>query len=81
MLVGHLGQGIVTIADGAVTYHEANLLQLNCEKAHHLLGWHPRWGVDKSVEATAAWYRHYLDGSDIEEISSAQIFEFFPELT
>jgi CDP-glucose 4,6-dehydratase len=37
--------------------HEASLLSLAIDKAHHILEWHPVWGFDRTVEATATWYR------------------------
>jgi len=37
--------------------HEAKLLNLAIEKAHHLLGWKPVWSFEKAIEATVEWYR------------------------
>ena len=34
-------------------FHEANLLQLNCDLAHQELGWKPRWNVKKTLNTTA----------------------------
>ena len=77
----NIGRGrVVTDVDPAAL-HEARLLQLNCDKAHQLLGWHPRWHVDKTLEATASWYEQVLNGVSAEAVTSAQIHEFFPELT
>ncbi len=80
-LIKHLEQGEVINADAASSVHEATLLQLNCEKAHHVLGWAPRWGVEKSVEQTALWYKDYFEGKSVKEITKGQILEFFPELS
>lgn len=60
--------------------HEAQLLQLNCDKAHQLLNWFPRWDVDKTIDATAQWYRALRDGQDARDITAAQIRDYFPEL-
>ena len=80
-LMKNIGRGrVVTDVDPAAL-HEARLLQLNCDKAHQLLGWHPRWHVDKTLEATASWYEQVLNGVSAEAVTSAQIHEFFPELT
>ena len=37
--------------------HEANLLNLVVDKAHHQLGWQPRWPFETTVERTVNWYR------------------------
>ena len=61
-------------------HHEANLLQLNCDKAHQLLDWYPRWDADKTLAATAQWYKAYFDGNKIEDITRSQLQAYFPEL-
>jgi CDP-glucose 4,6-dehydratase len=38
--------------------HEASLLNLVIDKAHHQLGWRPRWDFSTTVERTVKWYRH-----------------------
>ena len=37
--------------------HEANLLNLVIDKAHHKLSWAPRWNFATTVERTTNWYR------------------------
>lgn len=37
--------------------HEASLLNLVIDKAHHQLGWAPRWDFATTVERTVNWYR------------------------
>ena len=39
------GEGEVRFERSENKVHEANLLQLNCDKAHKLLQWIPKWGV------------------------------------
>jgi CDP-glucose 4,6-dehydratase len=41
---------------GAV--HEASLLNLATDKAHHLLGWHAVWDFASTLAETIRWYRH-----------------------
>lgn len=81
VIVGHIGKGCVEIVESQPQVHEARLLQLNCDKAHQLLGWYPRWHVEKTLEATAFWYKTVMDGGNAELITKTQIHEFFPELT
>jgi CDP-glucose 4,6-dehydratase len=80
IIVGHIGKGRVEVVESQTQVHEARLLQLNCDKAHQLLGWYPRWHVEKTLEATALWYKDVMNGGDAEVITRAQIHEFFPEL-
>ncbi|MEZ0218423.1 MAG: CDP-glucose 4,6-dehydratase [Rariglobus sp.] len=39
--------------------HEAGLLNLATDKAHHLLGWRSAWNFERTVAETAVWYRDY----------------------
>ncbi|MCP9928011.1 CDP-glucose 4,6-dehydratase [Cyanobium sp. CH-040] len=43
--------------------HEAGLLHLVIDKAHHRLGWRPRWTFATTVERTACWYRRVHEGA------------------
>jgi CDP-glucose 4,6-dehydratase len=36
--------------------HEAHLLHLQIDKAHHRLGWQPRWDYATTIARTVAWY-------------------------
>ncbi len=69
------------IAAGSPPHHEASLLQLNCDKANHLLGWFPRWAVDETLQATADWYRSVLDGADPQAVTRGQVRAYFSELS
>jgi CDP-glucose 4,6-dehydratase len=80
VIVGHIGKGRIEVVESQTHVHEARLLQLNCDKAHQLLGWYPRWHVEKTLNATALWYKTIMNGGNAEEITRAQIYEFFPEL-
>lgn len=37
--------------------HEAKLLNLATDKAHHFLGWEPAWPFTQTIEQTVGWYR------------------------
>lgn len=79
-IIRHLGRGSVEVDGSTNHHHEANLLQLNCDKAHQLLGWYPRWHVEKTLMATTEWYKSWLDGKDVEAVTRSQIQDYFPEL-
>jgi CDP-glucose 4,6-dehydratase len=75
-----LGRGIIEVVGSQDHHHEARLLQLNCDKARQDLGWQPRWGVDKTFEATGNWYKEVMYGGNVEKITRSQLQDFFPEL-
>lgn len=81
MMIGHLGKGHIQIDETQIKAHEANLLQLNCDKAQQLLAWYPRWHADQAIEATALWYKSKIDGDEMERVTKSQIYSFFSELT
>ncbi len=37
--------------------HEAKLLNLATDKAHHFLGWQPAWNFEDTIRETVEWYR------------------------
>jgi len=80
-IIDHLGRGHIEIDNSQKHHHEAQLLQLNCDKSHQLLGWKPRWSADETLAATAQWYKTVLDGGDAETITRAQLQAYFPELS
>lgn len=80
-IIQHLGHGRIEIVGSQQQHHEASLLQLNCDKAHQLLNWQPRWHVDKALAATALWYKTVMEGGDAESVTRAQLKDYFPELS
>ncbi|PKL70334.1 MAG: CDP-glucose 4,6-dehydratase [Methanomicrobiales archaeon HGW-Methanomicrobiales-1] len=55
---------------------EAGLLHLNCDRAHHDLGWSARWNFRKTVEQTAKWYKSVNEGGNTGSITKQQIIEY-----
>ena len=56
--------------------HEARLLNLATDKAHHFLGWAPVWPFAETVSRTIGWYREAHTASSVAGIhafSSSQI--------
>lgn len=43
----------------AAAPHEASLLHLSSDRAHHRLGWRPRWDFAATVAHTMDWYRRH----------------------
>jgi CDP-glucose 4,6-dehydratase len=78
-IVQHLGKGRIETNPDSTNFHEATLLQLNCDKAHQLLNWYPRWNVKQTMEYTASWYKAHMDNAEIASITEEQIGRYFQE--
>lgn len=63
------------------SHHEANLLHLHIDKAHHLLGWQPRWDFEATVSRTVNWYRSVHEGSCPLDACLADLSTFTQSLT
>lgn len=48
-----------------VAPHEASLLNLATDKAHHMLGWFSRWDFKLTIGATMDWYREVGTNTDL----------------
>ena len=79
-LVKHFGKGSVTHDENVNHYHEAQLLQLNCDKAHNLLKWQSRWDAEKTITMTANWYIELESGKTAAATTREQLYTYFPEL-
>jgi CDP-glucose 4,6-dehydratase len=57
--------------------HEAKLLNLATDKAHHFLGWKPVWRFEDTVAETVEWYRQAeTNAGAIAEKTRGQIAEY-----
>jgi CDP-glucose 4,6-dehydratase len=57
--------------------HEANLLQLNCEKAQQLLEWKCNWDIERALRETVRWYKAVLANGNAEDVTRDQISNFY----
>ena len=80
-IVERFGRGSVVLESSLAKQHEANLLQLNCDKASQLLGWRPRWNVEQTLVTTVDWYKAVMGGAEATEVTRQQLRNYFPELT
>src|SRR5690606_28928732 len=54
--------------------HEATLLNLTTDKAHHFLGWAPTWNFSETIARTVEWYRAAEQtATDIHALTTGQI--------
>ena len=59
--------------DAAPQPHEAHTLRLDSAKAHARIGWHPRWNLQRALEATLAWHQAWKADADMADFSLRQI--------
>jgi CDP-glucose 4,6-dehydratase len=45
--------------------HEANLLKLDCSKAHINLKWKDVWDSETTFEKTVKWYKSFYEANEI----------------
>jgi CDP-glucose 4,6-dehydratase len=57
--------------------HEAELLQLNCDKALNDLEWAPALDFEQTVKMTIDWYREYYEtGQSMRNFTMNQIEQY-----
>lgn len=56
--------------------HEAGRLHLQIDKAHHLLGWQPRWDFSTTVARTVNWYRNVHEGASAIQCCLKDLTEY-----
>lgn len=76
MVADAWGGGRVEISPQAGAPHEAQLLHLNCDKAHQLMQWRPKWDAKRAVAETVRWYRGVFEGQSALTLSQRQILEY-----
>jgi CDP-glucose 4,6-dehydratase len=63
-------------------HHEASLLNLAIDKAHHMLNWKPRWDFEKTIQETIDWYRAIdKDSSQAATLTKKQIETYTMAMT
>lgn len=75
----HWGTGQIVTSEDPNALHENKFLHLNCDKAHSLLNWQPRWNFAKAIEHTTAWYKNASASEKALEMTRKQI-AFFMEM-
>jgi CDP-glucose 4,6-dehydratase len=56
--------------------HEATYLKLDCSKAKALLGWHPRWNLEKALGKVIDFNKARLVNKDLRAVCKEQILEY-----
>ncbi|MEJ5365236.1 MAG: CDP-glucose 4,6-dehydratase [Desulfosoma sp.] len=71
----HWGEGSVEILPDPAL-HEMGTLKLDSSKARTLLGWRPRWSIQKTIAKTVEWYKAHAAGEAMEMVCRNQIREY-----
>ncbi|MEI6826598.1 MAG: CDP-glucose 4,6-dehydratase [Desulfuromonadales bacterium] len=56
--------------------HEAHYLKLNCSKARSLMGWQPKWNLERALDSVIEWAEHYRSGNDMRAVCLRQIDDY-----
>ncbi len=67
------GSGELVIQQDPNGPREDTWLQLNCDKAYHLLRWKPTWHFPDSVKHAVEWYKAFTEGANMWDVSESQI--------
>ena len=60
-----------------LAHHEAQLLNLATDKAHHLIGWSPTWSFAETIAQTVNWYLEAKSASlDFKALTTGQITNY-----
>jgi CDP-glucose 4,6-dehydratase len=70
------GSGASYHIDQGDHLHEATYLKLDCSKAMLLLGWQPRWNLEKALDSIVEWTQGYKSGVDVRAICLNQIDDY-----
>ncbi len=80
-IIEHWGSGsFVTPSREGQVLHEASLLQLNCDKAKHILNWRPVWDFKRTINETIFWYKALSEKRNMEEVTRHQIQTFMKDI-
>ena len=74
-MIARWGRGSFALTDNA-GMHEANLLKLDCSKAHAELGWRPSFDLASTIDRIIDWHQALVDGKDPLGISRSQLADY-----
>ncbi|MCQ4159629.1 CDP-glucose 4,6-dehydratase [Roseomonas sp. GC11] len=70
------GSGLRPVVEDATRGKEARLLALDSTKARIELGWRPRWGIDRALAETVAWFQAWQGRADMRAVTLRQIDDY-----
>ncbi|WP_114639659.1 CDP-glucose 4,6-dehydratase [Polynucleobacter necessarius] len=76
LLIAGWGESVSWEKEGLEQPHEANLLKLDCSKAHSRLGWVPKWNLETATQKIVEWQKVYQAKKNMQEVSLSQINQY-----
>lgn len=73
------GEGLRWEVEEAAQPEEAHCLRIDSTKARTLLGWAPRWDLERALERTVEWYSALEVQEPLQPLMLAQLKEFAAE--
>ncbi|GAC1621941.1 MAG: CDP-glucose 4,6-dehydratase [Nevskia sp.] len=70
------GSGASWQLDGSDNPHEAGYLKLDISKAHHRLGWVPRWSLGEALQRILDWHKAWLGRADVRALCLQHIADY-----
>jgi len=67
-LVKYWGSGSWKDLSDPHAVHEANLLKLNCDKAHAALNWYSILNIDECLQMTVDWYKKFYSEAKTKDM-------------
>ena len=61
--------------------HEAHYLKLDCSKAKSVLGWQPRWALERSLDSIIDWTHAFRRKDDLRQLCLQQIESYLATST
>lgn len=80
LFVRYWGEGIAwENCEESNAPHEAGFLKLDCGKIKSVIGWEPKWRIDRCMEMVCRFGKVWLAGGNIRREMDQEIEEFFGE--
>jgi len=76
LIISNWADGAHWEKKGSEQSHEANLLKLDCSKAHTQLGWIPKWSLETTTKKIVQWHKAFQAKENMQEVSLAQINQY-----
>lgn len=73
MYIKKLGRKKDWIYEDVKQVHEEKFLKLDCSKAHHDLGWRPKWSLDIAIDKIIEWQDAFNSEKNMHELTLSQI--------
>lgn len=73
LLISDWGDTARWESEGSAQPHEANLLKLDCSKAHTQLGWIPKWALETAIQKIVQWQKAFQAKENMQQISLTHI--------